>query len=270
MEYKVSQIVSHRHKAPGQELEFEIRWEGYSAKHNTFEPLEHIPSANPALILYLTENGLEHLIEELPADRSIDLDEGEWLQQFSNMVSPAEVLLAVNRVIQGWKLPTQLHLYPDPSSPLNLLLHKQHFFVIAEHRGTHYIADGQNWCQQDPKTRREIEKMLNRKLTTIQYEGQRQVNFCGSAAGAIAIKLAQEMRKPGLEKLPKQLDITFRDTLRSIEKKLHKDKKVQLKPGRVSIHLRPRAKMPRVCNKCKESKSRTYSALLAHERLCRV
>lgn len=270
MEFTVERILKHK-ELVDKSIMYQVKWLNYPLRQATWECESNFAKGNTVLREYKRVNGWvveeESGGEEEEEEESGGEEENGGLKERerSNLVSPDQVVSKANAIAASWRLPARLVSFPEQGQ-LQLLLHRSHFFVVAEGpRGEALVADGQNWCLAERPVLLELQKLVGQKLQPVPYERQRMQDFCGSAAVAIAVIWA---RARATGNWPNKLVAGFRGTMALVERQLHKAERKPLQSGTIRIGAQRRRKEERECGSCGQVTKRTHSAHLAHQRLC--
>lgn len=173
--------------------EFLIKWSGYDARHNSWEPEPHLDGCVETLNKFLDSihEARTKIKQRVGAEGKAKFNEDNW-------VEVDRILIAVKSVLNHHSYSSGLDvaIYEDrflDHDSLYLFVHRKHCFVIL-HRaleGIYMIADGTNSYLKDEAIKMEVDSILGRWLESMKFVSQCGVDHCASSAVVIAREMAR-------------------------------------------------------------------------------
>jgi len=191
--YDVEEIVAS--KIRDRKRIFRVKWKGYAARNNTWEPEEHLDGALDILQQYLREHKLPCstmtalLGASSPALEPEDYNKDNWTS-----LDEVEHQIRTFRTCRGFQSPLVVERWTkfgqdDAIYLFDFQLHCYVLLWIAKEQFA-YIADGANLFKTNKELRDGIKWELGKpKLIPLSFDQQTAVDHCGSSAVLIALTM---------------------------------------------------------------------------------
>lgn len=259
-QYFVEAILDHKSTSDGRL--FLVKWRGYSAKHNSWEPETNFPANNIILNQYLADKDL---------CESPDLN--DTLETLPDISSNFKAVPDVLRYINCWTTGTPSYSAGPPIAEylgrlpsydsILVLLKDCHFYIIMHlpQQSVTYIVDGANTSLE---RKSELERYLGHPLTPLAFHQQRKVDHCASSAVALSLEFCRLYKSP--EELADLEEMRVPSKwLAFLAKKMHPEQSENLK-GWTPIADRWQKLR---CPYCPSKTFKNRSAMASHQRLAK-
>lgn len=173
--------------------EFLIKWAGYNAKHNSWEPEPHLDGCVKTLNEYLMSIGeaKTKIKQRVGAEGKAKYNEDNWVE-VNRILDAVKGILGLPSYSSGLDIVIYEDRFLDIDS-LYLFVHRKHCFVILHRiqQAIYLIADGTNSYMDKEATRIQVDSILKKPLHAMKFVSQCGVDHCASSAVVIARELAR-------------------------------------------------------------------------------